>query len=113
LSRACHRMNDAGAAAELYDLLLPSRGSMAMTQSSWIGPVNHDLGLLASTLGRYRIADAHFADAAELQDLISARGTGVHTRLEWARMLVRQGGRGRARRARTLLEKAREGALEA
>jgi tetratricopeptide (TPR) repeat protein len=113
LSRACYHIGDAGSAAELYELLLTSRGSMATTQASWIGPVTHDMALLASTLGRHKLAESHFAEAAEFQDLIGARGTGLHTRLEWARMLVRLGGRTRARRARTILLRALAQAQEA
>jgi hypothetical protein len=86
---------------------------MATTQASWIGPVTHDMALLASTLGRHKLAESHFAEAAEFQDLIGARGTGLHTRLEWARMLVRLGGRTRARRARTILLRALAQAQEA
>jgi class 3 adenylate cyclase/tetratricopeptide (TPR) repeat protein len=112
LSRACSRLEDSAAAAALYDLLLPSRAAMTTGQTVWFGPVTHDLGLLATVLGRYDEADEHFAEAVAVQDRIGARGTVVHTRLEWARMLLRRGRLEDAPRARTLLEEAKAGARE-
>jgi hypothetical protein len=41
-----------------------------------------------------------------------AQGTVVHTRLAWARMLLRRAGTNDAFRARTLLEEAKAGARE-
>lgn len=112
LSRACHKIGDASMAIDLYDLLQPSRHSMATTQTTWIGPVAHDLGLLAVTLGRHDAAESHFSEAIRIQDGIGARGTAVHTRLEWARALIGQGGSVRGLQARTLLLAARQAARE-
>jgi tetratricopeptide (TPR) repeat protein len=112
LSRACSRLEDPAAAAALYDLLLPSRAAMTTGQAVWFGPVTHDLGLLATVLGRYDEAEEHFAVAVEVQDRMGARGTVVHTRLEWARMLLRQGRPEDPPRARTLLEEAKAGARD-
>jgi tetratricopeptide (TPR) repeat protein len=113
LSRVCSRLGDSAAAATLYNFLLPSRAAMTTGQTSWLGPVTHDLGLLATVLERYDEAEDHFAAAADVQDRIGARGTVVHTRLEWARMLLRRGRSEDVPRARTLLEEARAGAREA
>jgi hypothetical protein len=74
--------------------------------------VTHDLGLLATVLGRYDEAEEHFATAAEVQDRMGARATVVHTRLEWAHMLLRRGRPEDAPRARTLLEEAKAAARE-
>jgi hypothetical protein len=63
-------------------------------------------------LGRYDEADRHFADAVDFQERASTPGTLVHTRLEWARMLIRRGRPDDTSRARNLLEAAKEGALE-
>lgn len=112
LSRACSRLEDPAAAFTLYDLLLPSRAAMTTSQTAWLGPVAHDLGLLATVLERYDEAEEHFAAAVEVQDRIGARGTVVHTRLEWARMLQRRGRPEDTPRARTLLEEAKAGARE-
>jgi sugar phosphate isomerase/epimerase len=74
--------------------------------------VTHDLGLLATVLGRYAEADEHFAVAVAVQDRMGAKGMVVHTRLEWARMLLRRDRPEDAPRARTLLEAATAGARE-
>jgi hypothetical protein len=111
LSRACARLGDAGAAGELFDLLVPHRRSMVVVQTGWLGPVAHDLGLLADTLARHGEADEHFAAAEEVQDRIGARGTLIHTRLEWARALLRRRP-ANVERASALLDGAAGGARE-
>jgi hypothetical protein len=107
---ACACLVDPTAAAELYELLLPSPAAMATGQTVWLGPVTHDLGLLATVLERYEEAEEHFAVAVEVQDRMGAQGFVVHTRLAWARMLVQRAGTNDAFRARTLLEEAKAGA---
>jgi class 3 adenylate cyclase/tetratricopeptide (TPR) repeat protein len=109
LSRACYGIRDPAMAGELYDLLIPFRSAMVSMQGVWLGPVTHDLGLLATTLGRYDEAGRFFAHAVEVQDGIGARATVVHTRLQWARMLLAQGLEHR-RQARPLLDRAKAGA---
>lgn len=112
LSRACSPLEDSAAAAELYELLLPSRTVVTTGQTVWFGPVTHDLGLLATVLGRYDEAEEHFAVAVEIQDRMGAQGMVVHTRLAWARMLLQRAGTNDASKARTLLEEAKAGARE-
>src|SRR5437870_2427885 len=112
LARACSVLDDSVLAAELYELLLPSRAAMATGQTAWAGPVTHDLGLLATVMERYDEAEEHFAAAVEVQDRIGAQGMVVHTRLAWGRMLLRRAGTNDASRARTLLEEAKAGARE-
>jgi sugar phosphate isomerase/epimerase len=85
---------------------------MATSQTAWFGPVTHDLGLLATVLERYDEAEEHFAVAVEVQDRMGAQGMVVHTRLAWARMLLRRAGTNDASKARTLLEEAKVGARE-
>jgi hypothetical protein len=85
---------------------------MAMAQGGWIGPVTHDLGLLAAALGRYDEAEQHFADAERFQERASAPASLVHTRLAWARTLLRRGRSDDASRARALLEAAKAGARQ-
>jgi tetratricopeptide (TPR) repeat protein len=112
LSRACSLLDDSVAAAELYELLLPSQKAMATGQTAWVGPVTHDLGLLATVLERYDEAEEHFAVAVGVQDRIGAHGMVVHTRLAWARMLLRRSGANDATKTRTLLEEAKAGARD-
>ncbi|HEY3238215.1 MAG TPA: hypothetical protein VGL92_01530, partial [Acidimicrobiia bacterium] len=89
LSRACVLLGSSELAAELHELLLPHRSEMVTTQVTWLGPVAHYLGLLTAQLGRFDESERHFAAAAEVQERIATRGTLMHTRLEWARMLLR------------------------
>ncbi len=113
LARACVCLGEIGWARELYELLSPHHGVLVVTQTIWLGPVSHDLGLLATALSRYDEADGHFASAAQTQERIGARGTLMQTRLEWARMLLRRGEADDVERAGRLLEAARAGAADA
>jgi tetratricopeptide (TPR) repeat protein len=110
VSRACSRLEDSAAAAELYALLLPYREAMATAQTIWLGPVAHDLGLLATVLERYDEAEEHFAVAVQAQDRMGAQGMFVHTRLACAHMLLRRAETNDAVRARALLQEAKAGA---
>jgi len=112
LSRGCAIVEARDAAEDLYGLLLPHRDEMAMAQGGWVGPVTHDLGLLATVLGRYDEAEQHFADAERFQERAATPASLVHTRLAWARMLLRRGRPDDASRARALLEAAKAGARQ-
>jgi tetratricopeptide (TPR) repeat protein len=112
LSRATAMVEARDAAEDLYGLLLPHRDEMAMAQGGWIGPVTHDLGLLAAVLGRYDEAEEHFADAERFQERALTPASLVHTRLAWGRMLLRRGQADDASRARALLEAAKTGARQ-
>jgi predicted ATPase/class 3 adenylate cyclase len=103
---ACCRFNEVAWAQELYDLLLPHRSAIAVSQTCGFGPVAHHLGCLATALGRLDEADGHFAQAAEVQARIGADGTLVHTRLAWAQMLIERGQLGDVERAKSLLSRA-------
>jgi class 3 adenylate cyclase/tetratricopeptide (TPR) repeat protein len=109
-ARTCFALGDAAMAEELYDLLTPFHAMTVNGQTIWFGPATHELGLLATMLGRYDEAEAHFADAVERQDRMGAQGTVVHTRLAWADLLLRRNGPEDRRRARTLLDEAKVGA---
>ena len=108
---ACLTGDDA-AAQRLYEMLLPHRSSLVMSQTIWFEPAALVLGIVATTLRRYDDADGHFRRAIEIQERIGRPPTLVHTRLEWARMLLRRDGPGDAQQARVLLETARPHARE-
>jgi tetratricopeptide (TPR) repeat protein len=112
LTRTAHRLADTAAAHDLHGLLLPHGAGMAVAQNVWIGPVTHDLALLETVLGRYDAADEHFATAVDIQDRIGARGTVIHSRLEWAAMLLQRDHGEDRDRARLLLDQARAGCRE-
>lgn len=107
LARACARLREPPLAAELYELLIPHRRELVIVHAVWLGPVAYDLGLLATTLGRYDDAESHFAEAAEIQERTGARGVLPHTWLEWARMLLARREPGDAGAARSVLDAAR------
>ena len=96
----------ASAAEELYDLLRPYHLMIATGQAVWFGPVAYDLGCLASSLGRYTEADAHFVQAVEMHERIGVRGVLAHTYLDWGRMLLSRSQTGDTDRARELLGQA-------
>ncbi len=91
LSRACARLGDVSSARELYERLRTHHSAFAIGQAVWFGPVAYDLGLLATVLERYDDADAHFAEAVEIQRRTGVRGMLAHSHLAWARMLLTRG----------------------
>jgi class 3 adenylate cyclase/tetratricopeptide (TPR) repeat protein len=109
LARATALLGDVVMAGELYDALQPFR-SLVNGLTIWWGPPTHELGALATTLGRYPEAEEHFADAVDRQDRIGSRGTVVHTRIAWADMLRLRNGPGDTERSRSLLHEAKAGA---
>jgi class 3 adenylate cyclase len=112
LSRACTGLGDKATAKELYDRLRPHHAAFAMGQAVWFGPVAYDLGRLATLLGRHDDADAHFAEAVEIQLRTGARGMLAHTHLAWARMLLVRAQPGDTERAREQLNHAQQTARE-
>jgi tetratricopeptide (TPR) repeat protein len=112
LCRLTARLADREAAAQLYEMMLPHADEVVTSQATWAGPAAHDLGLLATTLGRYDEADGHFAAAVELELRMGSRAIVVHTRLEWARALLYRDQTGDRARALELLQEALDGARE-
>ena len=96
-----------GPARTLYDLLAPFHAQVPFIGTLGFLPAAWSLGGLASVLGRYDDAEAHFTEAADL----SARGHmtffAAATQLEWGRMLVARGDADGLERGRALLEGAR------
>ncbi|HEY3238602.1 MAG TPA: response regulator transcription factor, partial [Acidimicrobiia bacterium] len=66
------------------------------------GPVDLTLGLLATTLGHFEEAEAHFAASDDLCGRMQAPLWLARSRREWARMLERRAGPGDTERAREL-----------
>ena len=69
------------------------------------------LGGLASVLGHYDAADAHFTQSAAMSDRIGAKFFAARTDLLWGRMLVDRGATGDTDRARRVLTRARDCAV--
>jgi class 3 adenylate cyclase/tetratricopeptide (TPR) repeat protein len=104
----CAALGDAARAAALYRLLAPYPDQLSVSQISVLasGSVQHYLGLLATTMGRFDDAEARFAAAATTHQRIQAPTWLARTRLEWARMLLARRQPGDAERAQELLDQA-------
>src|SRR5207248_5612416 len=91
LSGVASSLEDAARAERLYDLLAPYAGRFGWNSVASFEPVDETLGTLAATLGRFDIAEQHFAAAAALCERMQAPIWLAHTKLAWARMLDRRG----------------------
>jgi len=107
LSDACADIGHRGAAATLYDALIPyARDGVAVAQSYAMGSVAYYLGRLATVLERWNEAQQHF-EAALLDNGRTGFTTWVaSTQLSYAQMLHRRGNPDDTERARTLLTNA-------
>jgi class 3 adenylate cyclase/tetratricopeptide (TPR) repeat protein len=100
------RLGDADSAELLSDLLSPY-SHLVVTVHNWpVNCVSHYLGLLATSLGRFDDADAHFQATADRQLRIGTPTWLAHTRYEWARMLLARRAPGDGEQARELLGQA-------
>jgi predicted ATPase/DNA-binding CsgD family transcriptional regulator len=90
LAEVCAFLRDAPRAATLCQLLLPyaKRSIMAGGHTACLGSASHYLGLLAATMSRWEEAEAHFQDALGMHIKMGAKPWLVHTRYEYARMLL-------------------------
>jgi tetratricopeptide (TPR) repeat protein len=111
--QAVHRIDDVASAAVLYDQLAPyaDRCVVSLNLLSW-GSVARTLGLLASTLGRHDVADAHFVHALQVNAAIGARLWVTRTNCDRAGALRRRGRPGDHERAAALEATVRATAAE-
>ena len=87
-AEAAARVGDAVAAEILYQRLAPWHGQVACTPGAIYGSVAHYLGHLATVLGRYDTAEAHFSNAQTIHEHLQAPLHLARTHLEWGRMLL-------------------------
>jgi len=114
LTEVCVALADAARAPMLYQLLLPYAGRTIVlgTAIACCGSGDRYLGLLASTMGRWPEAQAHFEAALAMNERIGARVPLAHTRHDYAAMLVARGEAGDRERAAVLLQASLESARE-
>jgi tetratricopeptide (TPR) repeat protein len=112
LALVCANLDDTERAAPLYERLTPYFSLLPTPGLAIVEPVVHYLGLLATTLNRYDEADAHFDEAARIEERMGAPCFLARTRLAWAKMLTRRAGPGDTDRARELTSAALGGAEE-
>lgn len=106
---ACARLQDAEGAAVLYPMLAPWAGQWCFPAAGMpLEMIDHHLGVLATVLGRFEDAEAHFTAGVAAHERIGAPVWLARTRLEWARMLLARGDPGDPERARSLSEAARD-----
>jgi tetratricopeptide (TPR) repeat protein len=108
LAAVCARLADAERAELLYERLLPYRdlAIIAPVATVCCGSAGRFLGMLASTLGKWKAAEEHFQAALDMDERLNAWPWLAHTKYEYAVML-RERGRPQDRdRAETLLSSA-------
>ncbi len=76
----CSRLDLTEAAAELYLLLTPFSGHLAVAGAFVSGSIDWALGVLAMTMKRYETAEGHFAAAAEIEERFGAPVSRAHPR---------------------------------
>jgi tetratricopeptide (TPR) repeat protein len=109
LADTCWYIRDATAAASLYVLLMPYKGRLVMGSSGMIcwGFVDRLLGLLAGVMQHHELACRHLEESIALHKRGQALPWLARSQLELAELLVGDGTRGDAPRARTLATESR------
>jgi tetratricopeptide (TPR) repeat protein len=104
----CAYLGDTNRAAELRDLLLPFAGRNVVIVEGWgsMGSADRALGMLATTMGRWDEAEAHFNAALELNGRLGARPWVARTQMGYAQLLLARNEARDTERARPLLQSA-------
>ncbi len=114
LSEVCAFLVDSCRAATLYELLLPYAGHNVIVgdAAACNGSVSRNLGLLATTLGRWEEALQHFEDALAMNRHMGAKPFVARTQYEYAKMFLTRAQSGDREKARDLLIQALHTAQE-
>ncbi len=104
---ACSRLGVADRADELYELLAPFSGQLAVSGAHVYGSIDWALGALASTTGREE-AESHFATAAEIETRLGAPLLLARTHARWAGALIAGAQTEDLDRAQRMLEQAED-----
>jgi tetratricopeptide (TPR) repeat protein len=103
-------LDDRRAASVLFELLSPHARTLAWNGVNLCGSVEGYLGLLATTLGHYDAAVAHFEVAADTHERLNAPIFLAGNQVGWATALLRRGDPSDRAQIHSLLERAREAA---
>ena len=108
LAEICTRLADDERAQRLYDLLLPYRDLAVVVPVATVccGANARYLGMLATVLGEWAAAEAHFEAALAMDERLQAWPWLAHTKHEFALMLRKRGRAGDRERADSLLATA-------
>ena len=90
-------LEDPSMARRLYGLLTPYAGLFISSGVLFSGAVDLHLGILATVVGQFDDAEAHFSAAHRMHEAAGAPAWLARTQLEWGRMLQKRGEPGRAR----------------
>lgn len=109
MTDACAAVGDEATAALVYGELSPLTGANVMIGHLvvYYGAADRYLGMLATTLGEWDLAEGHFERALALNRQMQAMTWLAHTEYDYARMLLARGS-GDQRRAARLLGEAEE-----
>jgi tetratricopeptide (TPR) repeat protein len=110
----CHQLDDLQRAERLYELLAPYAGHAVVLGTLAVseGSIAYRLGLLACTLGRETLAEAHFRQAILSDRALEAWPALVLSELAYGRMLLARGAARDSELARMLLDRAERNASE-
>jgi DNA-binding NarL/FixJ family response regulator len=110
LAQACAALRDIPRAEVLYRLLLPfaSRNGVVGSAVVCYGSVAHYLGLLASSMARWNVAEQHFTAALAANTRLGAVPLVAHTQHAYTRLLLSRGANSDVIRARALASQALE-----
>ncbi len=107
LTEVAHSLGDRRRAGVLLDRLSPYADQVAVAYPEIsMGSVSRYLGLLATTLSRWEVAERHFEDALAMNERIGARPWLAHTQEDYGRMLLERGRECDRERASELLDLA-------
>ncbi len=108
LAEVCVWLDDKARAAALYQRLLPyaERNVVFGAHTASFGAASRLLGMLATTLQRWELAQHHFEHAIAFDQRTGGRPWLARSRFEFAAMLLRRGEGGDGERVRCLLEAA-------
>lgn len=93
LAEVCTRLDDADHAERLYELLLPYRDVALVVPIATVccGSNARYLGMLASMIGEWVVAEEHFEAALEMDERLRAWPWLAHTKHEFALALAARG----------------------
>ncbi|TML33781.1 MAG: hypothetical protein E6G24_06660 [Actinobacteria bacterium] len=107
LTEVAHSLGDRRRAGVLLDRLSPYADQVAVAYPEIsMGSVSRYLGLLATTLSRWEVAERHFEDALAMNERIGTRPWLAHTQEDYGRMLLERGRERDRARASELLDLA-------
>ena len=101
-------LGDPAFAGPLHERLAPWVDQWSDNGATAANPICHYLGGLASVLGRYDDANAHFAQSEAMCEEAGAQFFLAQTHLLWGRMLLNRGETSQRERALVLLRNAHE-----